>query len=143
MFASQELSNDVAVVVEINWPALALSGISVASMYSATLASSMIFEHKSIEACNNSKRHLNELEFHNGEILANVWYKRYILRIDSGTGSVIDKIYFNELPLQNHRTGKEDCLNGIAYDKKKDNLLITGKWWSNMYRINANVLDAS
>jgi glutaminyl-peptide cyclotransferase len=75
---------------------------------------------------------LNELEWINGEILANVWLEDVIARIDPKTGEVTDWIDVSALKAK-EADGNET--NGIAYLKKSDRLFVTGKNWSHVYEI--------
>lgn len=75
---------------------------------------------------------LNELEYHNGSIYANVWQKPIILQINPSNGEVTGIIDFSNIAKQ-HTTGNDDVLNGIAF--KGDNMLITGKNWSRIYEV--------
>lgn len=75
---------------------------------------------------------LNELEYYNGYLYANVWQKPIILKIDPKTGEVVGKFDFSLLATQNTK-GTDDVLNGIAF--KGDNMLITGKNWSKIYEV--------
>lgn len=83
----------------------------------------------------NRIRHLNELEFVNGEILANVWYKDYIVRISPSSGEVTGYIDLSRLWPQDQRPDKEAVLNGIAYDEVGKRLFVTGKNWPRLYEI--------
>lgn len=75
---------------------------------------------------------LNELEYYNGYLYANVWQKPIILKIDPKTGEVVGKFDFSLITTQNTK-GTDDVLNGIAF--KGDNMLITGKNWSKIYEV--------
>lgn len=75
---------------------------------------------------------LNELEFHNGFVYANVWQKPIILKINPKTGEVEGKFDFTEI-VKNHTKGNDDVLNGIAF--KGENMLITGKNWDKIYEV--------
>lgn len=80
-------------------------------------------------------RMLNELEYVDGEILANVWTTPYIVRIDPASGAVIDWIDLRDL-VEKNATGDTDAvLNGIAWDKTGRRLFVTGKNWANLYQI--------
>ncbi|HEX8436581.1 glutaminyl-peptide cyclotransferase, partial [Archangium sp.] len=79
--------------------------------------------------------HLNELEYVNGEVFANVWMKDLIARIDPATGSVKGWIDLTGLLAPQDRHGKEDVLNGIAYDAANNRLLVTGKRWPRLFQI--------
>lgn len=80
-------------------------------------------------------RELNELEYIDGEIWANVWRQDVIVRIDPATGvvrSVVD--CSGLLPLTEH-TPSTDVLNGIAFDSVSKKLYVTGKNWPHVYEI--------
>lgn len=78
---------------------------------------------------------LNELEWIKGEIWANVWQTDSIARIDPKTGVVLGWIDLTNLLPRIDRTGREDVLNGIAYDSEKDRIFVTGKLWPKLYEI--------
>ncbi len=75
---------------------------------------------------------LNELEYHDGIIYANVWGSDEIILIDSESGAVLSKLNLKEL-VDQQRKNKEGVLNGIAI--KGDHILLTGKNWSVIYEI--------
>jgi glutaminyl-peptide cyclotransferase len=79
---------------------------------------------------------LNELEWVNGEIFANVWQTDRIARIDPKTGRVVGWIDLTGLlsPSEQGR-GRVDVLNGIAYDAKGKRLFVTGKLWPKVFEI--------
>jgi glutaminyl-peptide cyclotransferase len=78
---------------------------------------------------------LNELELVKGELWANVWLTRRLVRIDLVSGRVTGWVDLTGLPLPEHLTGDEDVTNGIAYDAGGDRLFVTGKYWSRLYEI--------
>lgn len=77
---------------------------------------------------------LNELEYINGEIWANVWQTDTIARIDPDTGRVRGWVDLSGLltPEQASRAG---VLNGIAYDAINERVIVTGKVWPLMFHI--------
>jgi len=75
---------------------------------------------------------LNELEYINGEIWANVWYTNTIVRINPANGQIAARIDLSEL---NQSRGQDDVLNGIAWDAQSQRLFVTGKLWSRLYEI--------
>ncbi len=79
-------------------------------------------------------RNLNELEFIDGEIWANIWYRDEIARISPETGAVLGWIDLTTLYPRSQR-GSEDVLNGIAYDVDSDRLFVTGKKWPQLFEI--------
>lgn len=76
---------------------------------------------------------LNELEWVEGEVFANVWQTDRIARINPRTGQVTGWIDLAGLLPQ--RSGSEDVLNGIAYDAAKKRLFVTGKLWPRLFEI--------
>ena len=78
---------------------------------------------------------LNELEYIDGCIWANVWMSDEILRINPKTGKVIQTIFAREiLPASAFDTGDSDAvLNGIAWNEETKKLYLTGKCWPNLY----------
>ena len=71
---------------------------------------------------------LNELEYANGAVYANVYQTNTILRIDPKSGKVTGIINVPEL-LAPDAARRADVLNGIAYDRKTGHFYITGKLW--------------
>jgi glutamine cyclotransferase len=96
---------------------------------------------------------LNELEYVNGEIYANVWPTSLIARISPDTGEVTgiidlrgllpgyeqEQIGWSEIAGLHGNTSipfnEEPCLNGIAYDPAGDRLYVTGKLWPELFEI--------
>lgn len=90
-----------------------------------------------IEAYTNTRKaeELNELEFINGKIYANVWQKNTILIINPGNGTIEGIIDFNGLDKLIKKVDDGSVLNGIAYDKTTNRLFITGKNWDKLFEI--------
>ena len=78
---------------------------------------------------------LNELEYVEGEIFANVWQRDRIARISPETGKVLSWIDLDGLLDPKDRHGGEDVLNGIAYDASTKRLFVTGKLWPKLFEI--------
>ncbi len=78
---------------------------------------------------------LNELEYIQGEIFANIWHHEGIARIDPQTGRVVGWIDLRGLLRANEVSDPEAVLNGIAYDQSSDRLFITGKLWPKLFEI--------
>ena len=78
---------------------------------------------------------LNELEYVDGEILANVWRTNRIARIDPATGHVIGWIDVSALAATVHLDDPDAVANGIAWDKVHRHLYVTGKYWPTMFEI--------
>jgi glutamine cyclotransferase len=81
-----------------------------------------------------SLRNLNELEYVKGEIFANVWTTDFIARITPATGRVTGYIDLSGLLTANERPS-DGVLNGIAYDRERDRLFVTGKLWPKLFEI--------
>ena len=79
---------------------------------------------------------LNELEYVNGFIFANVYQTNFIVKIDAESGHVVGKITLNGLLQQSDVVpNRTDVLNGIAYDSTFKRFFITGKRWPKMFEI--------
>ena len=78
---------------------------------------------------------LNELEVVRGEILANIWMKSVIARIDPATGRVKGWLDLDAVARPHVGADTDAVLNGIAYDAKGDRLFVTGKLWPRLYEI--------
>jgi glutamine cyclotransferase len=78
---------------------------------------------------------LNELEFIEGEIWANVWQTDLILRIDPSTGQVTSFLNLKQILSPSDRKGSEDVLNGIAYDAQQKRIFVAGKLWPRIFEI--------
>ena len=78
---------------------------------------------------------LNELEWVEGEIYANIWQTDRIARIDPVSGKVVGWIDLAGILSAPERAGGVDVLNGIAYDAKGKRLFVTGKLWPKLFEI--------
>jgi len=76
---------------------------------------------------------LNELEFVNGLIYANIWTSNEIAVIDPMSGKVLALI--DATNLVNEGKGNGEVLNGIAYHPTKKKLYMTGKFWPTMFEV--------
>mmetsp|Transcript_8423 Transcript_8423/g.11581 ORF Transcript_8423/g.11581 Transcript_8423/m.11581 type:complete len:201 (-) Transcript_8423:215-817(-) len=81
--------------------------------------------------------HLNEIEFIDGRLYANIWGSDKIAVIDIESGRVTHMLDLSVLPETNKKssTGHEDVLNGIAFDASSRRLFVTGKRWSRLYEV--------
>ena len=78
---------------------------------------------------------INELEFVDGVLYANVWQQERIARIDPKTGVVTAWIDMSNLLTATERSRGVDVLNGIAHDPKTGHFLITGKLWPWVFEV--------
>ncbi len=83
---------------------------------------------------------LNELEYIQGQIWANIWQQDKIAIINPQTGKVeawVDLIGINE----EDRQDPNKVLNGIAYDSERDRIFVTGKKWSKLFQIEIKKIE--
>lgn len=86
--------------------------------------------------CNGvSLNYLNELEWIDGKIWANVYTLNQIVVIDPDSGAVEYIVDLEGLLPDSEKTPTTDVLNGIAYDSKSGRIFVTGKNWSKMFEI--------
>jgi len=78
---------------------------------------------------------INELEYIQGEIYANIWKKELIARIDPLTSQVVGWIDLKGILSPENHSETVDVLNGIAYDVKNERLFVTGKFWPKLFEI--------
>jgi len=90
-----------------------------------------------IEVCENNipVTKINELEYVQGEIFANIWLTDRIARINPLTGRITGWIDLKGILNREDCSEKVDVLNGIAYDEKNNRLWITGKFWPKLFEI--------
>lgn len=93
---------------------------------------------KKVQVANNKGviNYLNELEYINGTIYANVYTTDLIVQIDPETGKVLSKINLAGI-LNMYKNSSEtiDYLNGIAYIEKTNRFFVTGKYWPKIFEI--------
>ena len=82
---------------------------------------------------------LNELEYIENDIYANVWHANRIARIDARTGQVRAWIHCSAIAAEEQKQ-PEGVLNGIAYDSARRRLFVTGKDWAHLYEIRVESL---
>lgn len=88
----------------------------------------------SVAAAGVPIRNLNELEWVEGEVWANVWQTNFIARIDPASGEVLGWIDLNGL-LDPAQATAADVLNGIAYNPASKRVFVTGKLWPTLFEI--------
>jgi len=77
---------------------------------------------------------LNELEYRDGILYANVWTTDFIARIDPSTGHVLSLVDASGL-LEGARRATADVMNGIAFDDGSGRFCVTGKFWPSMFLV--------
>lgn len=93
---------------------------------------------KTVQVANNKNivNYLNELEYIDGTIYANVYTTDLIVQIDPKTGKILSQVNFKGIiNMYHNQKNRIDYLNGIAYDSKNDRLFITGKLWPKLFEI--------
>jgi len=78
---------------------------------------------------------LNELEYVQGEIYANVWQTPIVVRIAPADGKLTGTIDFSGLLQLSDYDAHTDVLNGIAYDPEGNRLFVTGKNWPKLFEV--------
>ena len=84
---------------------------------------------------------INELEFIQGEVFANIWQTDDIIRINPQTGKVMGWIDMRGILPSESKNQQTDVLNGIAYDPEEDRLFITGKFWPSLFEVRLIPVD--
>lgn len=92
-----------------------------------------IIDKIQIVGYNQSYSHINELEFLDGILYANIWQDSHILKINPKNGEVLGIIDLTEIVAMND-SNSEDVLNGITFSPNQ-NLMITGKKWHHLYEL--------
>jgi glutamine cyclotransferase len=90
-----------------------------------------------VEVYDNEKKvdSINELEYINGEIWANIWMSDLIARIDPASGKVLGYIDLKGILPESDKTPETDVLNGIAWDREGNRIFVTGKRWPKLFEI--------
>jgi glutamine cyclotransferase len=83
----------------------------------------------------NPQFNLNELEFIEGEIWANVWNTDFIVRIDPSSGRVTSCLDLKGILAPETPRDSDDVLNGIAYDPVNKRIFVGGKRWPRLFEI--------
>ena len=93
----------------------------------------------SVSDNNGPVANLNEVEYVDGFIYANIWNTDNIIKIDPSNGHVVGRMDFTHLLEKSGKPGASyeigNVLNGIAYDLTKKTLLITGKLWPLIFEV--------
>jgi glutamine cyclotransferase len=93
---------------------------------------------KTLQISNNKGivNNINELEYINGRIYANIYTTNIIVEIDTETGKIISEINLNGMiDMYHNQKERIDVMNGIAYDKINDRIFVTGKLWPKLFEV--------
>ena len=91
-----------------------------------------------LRVLNNGRpvNYLNELEYLDGFVYANIFTTDWIVKIDISTGQVVTKLDLTNLKLEEDKIGSQALeTNGIAYNPENNKFYVTGKLWKNIYEI--------
>lgn len=96
-------------------------------------------EERRVSVCDNISAvdYLNELEWVDGYIYANIWTTDKIVKIDAESGKVVAYLDLTGLiNLSKYRVVDDiDVLNGIAYNRGSETFLVTGKFWPSIFEL--------
>lgn len=104
---------------------------------------------RSVEVLDDGQpvRMLNELEWFEGAIYANVWMTDRVARIDPASGQVTGWLDFAPLKraagIAADREAQGAVLNGLAWRPEQRHLLVTGKWWPKLFELKLDGADAA
>ena len=96
------------------------------------------FERKEaigIKYAGRSLRNINELEWIDGKIWANIYLDNTVVVIDPTTGAVEAYVDLRELQGTQYNNPMADVLNGIAYDASTGHIFVTGKYWDKLFEL--------
>ncbi|MDR1582040.1 MAG: glutaminyl-peptide cyclotransferase [Prevotellaceae bacterium] len=94
-----------------------------------------VIEQIEVYTDQGAEQYINELEYINDQIWANVYTKDYILIINPETGEATGKIDLAGILKKELRKQNTDVLNGIAFDKGQNRIFVTGKNWSKLFEL--------
>lgn len=91
---------------------------------------------------NAPMKELNELEYINGYLYANIWQTDKIVKINPEDGNVVATLELENLSTQAKMVNPQmDVLNGIAWHEKTKSFLVTGKYWPFIYVLNVEGMN--
>lgn len=93
---------------------------------------------RKVQVCDNRGpvKNLNELEYYDGFLYANIWTTNKAVKIDPKTGKVVGQIDFSGLLSVLYNPEKPiDVLNGIAINPENGKMYITGKLWPQIFEV--------
>ena len=95
---------------------------------------------KTLAVKQNGKKvpRINELEYIDGYIWANIFITDDIIVIDSKTGEVVARIDFTQLYPEKERNSKADVMNGVAWNAETKRLWLTGKYWDKAFEVDVS-----
>jgi glutamine cyclotransferase len=107
-----------------------------ANLYFVDTASFRVMRTVAVTESGKGVEELNELEYINGYVYANIYQTADIIKIDPESGQVTGRMSFaNLLSADDITPGRTDVLNGIAYDSSSKRIFITGKRWPKLFEV--------
>lgn len=106
-----------------------------ANLYELDLVTFRRTATRTVTLAGEPVRFLNELEWIDGRIWANVYLTDRVAIIDPHTGEVTGEVDFGGLQTPADRTPDTDVFNGIAYDAATGDIYVTGKNWNKVYKV--------
>ncbi|WP_289661508.1 glutaminyl-peptide cyclotransferase [Flavobacterium panacagri] len=98
-------------------------------------ATQKMIDYINVYSGDSKIKQVNEIEWINGKIYANVWFKDAIAVVNPANGAVEGILNLSDLRKSMNDITKDDVLNGIAYNPKTKTIFVTGKNWSKMFEI--------
>jgi glutamine cyclotransferase len=102
------------------------------TLYFLDPSSHVVIGQVTVKEGDSAVTDINELEYVNGDIYANIWQTTKIAIINPVSGQVKGWVDLSGL---HQPQSTEDVLNGIAYDQQNGGLFVTGKFWPSLYQI--------
>lgn len=88
-----------------------------------------------VHDANGPVRRINELEWVEGRLLANIWQSQRLIAIDPTTGAVTAQWDLHDIVPAKRQFGRDSVANGIAYDSASGHIWLTGKGWPTIYEV--------
>lgn len=95
----------------------------------------VLLRNLQVTRCGRPVGMLNELEYIEGRIYANVWQTDDIVMIDPHSGAIVGEIDLSSIAVRYKDDSSIDVLNGIAWDADNKRLFVTGKFWPHLYQV--------
>lgn len=105
------------------------------NLYKLNPANMSVIDILEVSTNKGLQKNLNELEYIDGKIWANVYLTDTIVIIDPQTGEVMGEINLKNILNKALRKPDTDVLNGIAYDEINKRIFVTGKNWARLFEI--------
>jgi glutamine cyclotransferase len=84
---------------------------------------------------NGPVERLNELEYIDGQIYANIYGSDMIVIIDPGSGIVTATVNFKGILPEKDKHSRIDVFNGIAFNPDNQSIYVTGKYWPKLFEV--------